>query len=159
MHELHMQPGTAATRTMASEQAASPHAFIVTNGTGCLRALQVAAFAMGRGPLALPNCPWLEELPRFGAVLSFPVIPKAGRTCKSQPVCSCQWTKTVSESVVSSSGVVSFHGVHVQAWALHEADIGSGLMSMDEQLSVIVSHAQQARACCAWMCFCCSAAN
>jgi hypothetical protein len=37
---------------------------------------------MGRGPLALPNCPWLEELPRFGAVLSFPVIPKAGERCK-----------------------------------------------------------------------------
>jgi hypothetical protein len=44
--------------------------------------LQVAAFAMGRGPLALPNCPWLEELPRFGAVLSFPVIPKAGKRCR-----------------------------------------------------------------------------
>ncbi|WIA10148.1 hypothetical protein OEZ85_010353 [Tetradesmus obliquus] len=42
-----------------------------------LAAFKVAAFAMGRGPLALPDCPWLQELPRFGAVLSFPIIPRA----------------------------------------------------------------------------------
>jgi hypothetical protein len=45
--------------------------------------MQVAAFAMGRGPLALPNCPWLQELHRFGVVLSFPVIPTAGGHCNS----------------------------------------------------------------------------
>eukprot|EP00879_Flechtneria_rotunda_P005117 GHRR01005399.1.p1 GENE.GHRR01005399.1~~GHRR01005399.1.p1 ORF type:complete len:454 (+),score=149.12 GHRR01005399.1:1151-2512(+) len=38
--------------------------------------LQVAAFGIGRGPLALPDCPWLDNLAKFGAVLSMPIIPR-----------------------------------------------------------------------------------
>jgi hypothetical protein len=46
-------------------------------GIFSISAFKVAAFAFGRGPLALKDCPWLGELKKFGAVLSFPVVPKA----------------------------------------------------------------------------------
>lgn len=39
---------------------------------------QVAAFAMGRGPLAMQQCKWTQNLLQFGAVLSLPVIPRDG---------------------------------------------------------------------------------
>jgi len=42
----------------------------------------VAAYAFGRGPLALP-LPWLNQLTKFGAVLSMPVIPRAGEQKQS----------------------------------------------------------------------------
>lgn len=39
---------------------------------------QVAAFAMGRGPLAMSQFSWARNLLQFGVVLSLPVIPKDG---------------------------------------------------------------------------------
>lgn len=42
-------------------------------------AVQVAAFAMGRGPLAMEQCGWAQNLLQFGVVLALPVIPKDGR--------------------------------------------------------------------------------
>lgn len=40
--------------------------------------LQVAAYAMGRGPLSMQRCSWTQNLLQFGVVLSLPVIPKDG---------------------------------------------------------------------------------
>eukprot|EP00878_Enallax_costatus_P017806 GHUV01018710.1.p1 GENE.GHUV01018710.1~~GHUV01018710.1.p1 ORF type:complete len:426 (+),score=120.91 GHUV01018710.1:134-1411(+) len=51
------------------------HTLLPSDHVGMLA--QVAAYAFGRGPLALKDCPWLGDLKKFGAVLSFPVIPKA----------------------------------------------------------------------------------
>eukprot|EP00775_Hariotina_reticulata_P004246 gene4246-4496_t len=49
---------------------------VPTMGVLSLSAFKVAAYAFGRGPLALP-LPWLNQLTKFGAVLSMPVIPRA----------------------------------------------------------------------------------
>jgi hypothetical protein len=56
----------------------------------CLLLLvQVAAFAMGRGPLAMSHCTWTQNLLQFGVVLSLPVIPKDGEEHDSCAAPSC----------------------------------------------------------------------
>jgi hypothetical protein len=56
-----------------------------------LSVLQVIAYAMGRGPLAMSHCSWTQNLLQFGVVLSTPIIPRDGESRRAAAASCCNF--------------------------------------------------------------------
>lgn len=103
--------------------------------------MQVAAFAFGRGPLALKQCPWLGELKKFGAVLSFPVVPKAGQTALC---CAATTTEVLLQMIMGALVAMDYSVFSQHSGHSHVCGTGS-------PLEPVIILRLSSRVCCAVM--------